>query len=58
MMDDMITADDFRIRRTGSVFYVWQRGTGRSWERMCYPHGSRAAARAWIAEAVSAAALA
>ena len=31
---------DYRIRKTGSVFYVWQR-IGSGWQRLCYPYASR-----------------
>lgn len=41
---------DFRVRKTGSVFYVWQR-IGSGWERMSYPHASRSDALRWIANA-------
>ncbi len=38
---------DFRIRKTGNVYYVWQFVGGR-YHRLCYPHASRTDAQAWI----------
>ncbi len=43
---------DFRIRKTGDHFWVWQFEAGR-WTRVGDAHGSRAAARAWIADVVA-----
>ena len=48
----MITTADFRIRRTGTVFYVWQQ-IGSGWQRLSDPHPTRAAAAAWIAAVVA-----
>ena len=47
-----MTRDDFKIRKTGSVFYIWQR-IGSGFERLSDPHPDRAAANAWITGVLS-----
>ena len=39
-MKGMTMSDEYRVRKTGSVFYVWQR-IGSGWQRLCYPYASR-----------------
>ncbi len=51
-MTTTITAQDFKIRKTGPVYYVWQR-IGTSFERLSEPHPSRDAARDWITTTVA-----
>ena len=39
-MKGMTMSDEYRIRKTGSVFYVWQR-IGSGWQRLSDPYASR-----------------
>lgn len=45
----MSTATDFRIRRNGNQFWVWQTEDGKRFVRINTPHPSRSAAVAWVA---------
>lgn len=47
-----VTRDDFRIRRTGDGFRVWQH-VGNGWEPLTDVHPTREDARAWITAAVA-----
>jgi hypothetical protein len=39
---------EFRIRKHGTHYWVWQWETSRKYVRIEQPHPSRAAAQAWI----------
>lgn len=48
----MTTREDFRIRKTGTRFAVWQNVGRNDWQRLADLHPSRSAAAAWIATVV------
>ena len=43
---------DFRIRRTGNHYAIWQR-IGPGWERLADTHATRADAQAFIRQATA-----